>query len=283
FGLIVFSFITPFCGHLEYLWGRTGNIIIGFVCCSIFIFFLYLYLARIDQSNQVKNKFALFVTIPGILFLVSTIVILCGLLIPGYLLSSGIVKPYYGCGYSSPLSGLRTLLGVEATWRQGDYDRNGIKDYWTYDISGFNRMYRTDGETLVAAIDISFAEADGQSHDDNTFGTDYTMDWSGTFSPTAKAGYRFRAMLRDENGVPYNRNEVGPNKVKATNEDKFAFVAYPDSYPNTGVRTYIISEGGTIYSIDSGSDANKIVLQWPGPGNPTEIKGPGGNYWRVAD
>ena len=105
-------------------------------------------------------------TIPGILFLVSTIVILCGLLIPGYLLSSGIVKPYYGCGYSSPLSGLRTLLGVEATWRQGDYDRNGIKDYWTYDISGFNRMYRTDGETLVAAIDISFAEADGQSHDD---------------------------------------------------------------------------------------------------------------------
>ena len=182
---------------------------------------------------------------------------------------------------TSGASGLRTLLRAEAAWYVQDSDRNNKKDYWTYDISAFYRIYRADGKTLVQAIDIAFAKADGNLHFDDIFGEDYTQDWSGIISPCGKSGYRFQSMLRDGNGEPYNQNKV--NGVKATNEEKFAFVAYPDLYPDTGIRTYIVNQDGIIYSIDTGSDVNKIVIQWPGPGNPTEIKGPGGNYWRVPD
>jgi hypothetical protein len=114
-------------------------------------------------------------------------------------------------------------------------------------------MLRADGKTKCANIDIGFAKADAQPADSKIF-AGKIEDWSG-IKPQPKSGYFFRAMSG------YNQNEV--NGVNATNSYAFAFVAYPAEYGKTGKRTFIINESGTVYSKDTGSDANKIVLQWP--------------------
>jgi hypothetical protein len=172
------------------------------------------------------------------------------------------------------------LRGTQATWRQMDYDGNGIQDYWTYDISCFYRMKDKAGDS-VKTIDVQYAKSDTSPAKDDVFGVSYIQE-SLVSTPTASAGYYFRAMLYDENGVPYNQNEVSPNKVKATNSSKWAFVAYPASYAMSGRRTFIINEEGITYSTDCGSFEKGIILQWPGK-DPTKVKSPGGGYWARAE
>ncbi|MCK5578251.1 MAG: prepilin-type N-terminal cleavage/methylation domain-containing protein, partial [Planctomycetes bacterium] len=56
-------------------------------------------------------------TLIELMIVVAIIAIIAAIAIPN-LLSSRIAA-----NETSALSGLRTLLGTEATWRQGDYDR----------------------------------------------------------------------------------------------------------------------------------------------------------------
>ncbi|MBI4712846.1 MAG: DUF2950 family protein [Planctomycetes bacterium] len=192
---------------------------------------------------------------------------------------------------AAALTSLRVLEAQEAIWKQQDIDGNGINDYWTYDISCFNRMYRADGQTKVGFIDIAFARADTNPATDMAFlgnpaiepWIGDTIDASDAATLTSKSGYLFRAMLTDENGVPYNQNPVGAQGVKVCNSTKFAFVAYPEAYGTSGVNTFIVNESGTVYCTDCGSgDGAKIVLQWPGE-NPADVIGPGGRRWAPAE
>ena len=200
----------------------------------------------------------------------------------------GALKPYED-NENSAIASLKDLCSTEAVWRQQDVDGNGIKDYWTYDVSCFNRMYRADGTTKINFIDISFARADASRAEDDVFGFPAIEPWS--TGPTQllsapKSGYWFQVMELDESGGPYNQNEIGENKIPATNNTKFAFVAYPDVYGSTGINIFIMNEAGTIYQTDPGSDEDKIVLQWPAKspgGSPTEVQGPGGRNWQPAE
>jgi len=186
----------------------------------------------------------------------------------------------------SAITGLKILCSQEAIWRQQDADGNGIKDYWTYDISCFNRMTRADGTTKVNFIDTSYARADANRAVDGVFGVTPVIEkWDAgatALVKTAKLGYFYRAMLTDEDGKPYNVNAVGTNSIAATNNSKFAFVAYPETYGTTGINTFIVNQEGTVYVCDCGSDKAKVVLQWPGA-NPVSVVGPGGRNWKVAD
>jgi len=177
---------------------------------------------------------------------------------------------------------LRDLFTVESFWQKLDPDRNGKNDFWTYDVSCLHRMYREDGRTKVNFIPDYFAKADANWASDNIFGAGVITPYDNVISTTPVSGYLYRSMLTDEEGKPYNENEVGEKKIKATNPYKFAFVAYPASYANTGVRTFIINESGNIYCTDCGSDKKKVILQWPGK-DPTKVKGPGGQFWQLAE
>jgi len=199
--------------------------------------------------------------------------------------------PYPVCGgrisanESSAIGTLKLLSSAEAIWRQQDCDGNGINDYWTYDISCLHRAYRKDNETKLAFISIDVARADmapaSIAGGITPFGNPQIESWANVIT-CPKSGYRFQAMVTDEKGLPYNQNPIGPNKITATNSHKYAFVAYPDVYATSGINTFIINEEGTISANDTGSDANKIILRWPGK-DPTTIPGPGGRNWRVAD
>ncbi|MBI5779780.1 MAG: DUF2950 family protein [Planctomycetes bacterium] len=186
---------------------------------------------------------------------------------------------------NSAAATLKLITSAEAVWRQQDCDGNGINDYWTYDISCFHRAYRPNNTTKLAFISIDVARADmaPASKPGGIMPFEYPQiePWI-NIATTPKSGYCFQAMVTDEKGMPYNQNPVGPNKLLATNGSKYAFVAYPDAYAMSGINTFIINEEGTIYANDTGSDANKIILTWPGV-NPTSVTGPGGRLWRVAD
>ncbi|MEK7449951.1 MAG: DUF2950 family protein [Planctomycetota bacterium] len=177
------------------------------------------------------------------------------------------------------MSNLRVMVSCEAMWRQQDADMNGIKDYWTYDVSSFYRMYRSDKTTLVHAIDISLAKADAAPAEDNIFGQGILEPFS-MQTKMPKTGYLFRAMLTDENGALYNQEDS--HGVRATNTWKFAFVAYPAKFGKTGIMTFIVNEAGTVYAVDTGNDTNKVILQWPGS-DPTTVEIRPGVTWRVAE
>jgi len=204
-------------------------------------------------------------------------------------ISSGPEKPGAGrisANETVALGNLRTLTSQEAIWRTEDTDGNGIKDYWTYDLSCMNRMTRADGVTKVNMIDTSFGRADDARAVDDVFGAiPVVEDWDAgatALVKAAKSGYFYRAMLTNENGNPYNVNTVGTNAIAATNGNQFAFVAYPETYGTTGINTFIVNQKGTVYVCDCGSDKAKVVLQWPGA-NPVSVVGPGGRNWKVAD
>jgi len=174
---------------------------------------------------------------------------------------------------TSAIAALRALSVSEYLWVQQDSDRNGIPDFWTYDVS--NLFRKIQEAHPIEMIDISLARADAAPHLDGLFGQDFSCDFAGR-NPEPKSGYLFRAMLRDKNGQPYNQNEV--SGIAATSNSGFAFVAYPAQYGVTGKRTFIINDRGFVYAVDSGSDADKIVLQWPSS-DPTVVEVVPGQRW----
>jgi hypothetical protein len=178
----------------------------------------------------------------------------------------------------SAIAALRALSTCEYLWRSEDNDKNGIPDFWTYDISNLFRKIK-EGHP-IEMITISLARADATPHLDGLFGQDFSYDFAGNGKPEPKSGYFFRAMLTDENGQPYNQNGVGVNGISAANSDKFAFVAYPAQYSVTGKRTFIINEKNFVYAVDTGSDADKIILQWPGS-DPRDVEAVPGQKWTL--
>ena len=180
----------------------------------------------------------------------------------------------------SAITSLRLFTSAEAVWRQQDPDGNGIKDYWTYDVSCLHRMFRADGQTKTAFIAIDHARADVNTAETGDFGESPAIeDWV-QITLIPKNGYYFQAMELDENDEPYNQEKVGETGIKATNRTKFGFVAYPAEYGKTGRRTFIVNEQGTVYSVDVNPDIQGVALKWPGSND----AGPyaKGN-WKAAD
>jgi len=188
---------------------------------------------------------------------------------------------------TSAMGTLKQLTSSEEIWVQQDGDKDKLKNYWTYDVSCFHRMYRPDGTSKFALIPMDVARGDAHPADlsggSNPFGEDLKLEaWTEGITTSPKSGYWFRAMVTDENGVPYNQGAVGANKIPATNSTKYAFVAWTDAYGASGVRTFIVNETKTIWAVDCGGDADKIILQWPGK-NPAEVEVPSGRKWDMAE
>jgi len=243
---------------------------VGFVIISVLLF-LNAFILRVVKSMVIYVI---------ILLVLSGLTSVAGSIGPHLYLT--IAYPYY-YDYRGIEGALKTLSNIETSWREQDPDRNGIHDYWTYDVSCLNRMYRLDGTAKVGFIDITFAKADGRPASDGIFGADLPIQtWNGIITPISKYGYGYQAMLWDEDEKPYNQNPIGERKIKATNSTKFAFVAYPADYGTSGVRTFIVNESGTIYALDCGGEANKVVLRWPGK-DPAKVKRPDGRFWSIAE
>jgi len=165
---------------------------------------------------------------------------------------------------ASSIDSLRAISNAENDWKKK------FNCYWTYDVSC---LYRYDYSWRITG---ELARADVAPAADDVF--DRKLKAKASVRP--KNGYLFRAMLEDEHAQPYNQEKVFG--AKAANKSKYGFVAYPAKYGKTGKRTFIINEKETVYAVDTGSDANKIVLSWPGA-DPIKVDGPvAGARWEAV-
>ncbi|MBI4713015.1 MAG: DUF2950 family protein [Planctomycetes bacterium] len=205
-------------------------------------------------------------TLIELMIVVAIIAIIAAIAIPN------LITGKIAANEASALAGLKMLTAQEAVWRQQDADGNGIKDYWTYDVSCFNRMYRANGTTKVGFIDIAFARADASPVTDTGIprviaSTPTIEAWflvndsiqdadAGTL--TSKSGYWFRA-LRLTN-LTATQAQLRVNDIDNTNTINlgahttlFAFAAMPEAYGTSGVNIFCVDNGGTVYSTDPGT------------------------------
>jgi len=239
-------------------------------------------------------------TLIELMIVIAIIAIIAAIAIPNLL--SGRIS----ANENSAVAGLKLLTSSEAVWLQQDPDGNGVKDYWTYDVSCLHRMYRADGTTKVAFIPIDFAKADSMAAAasttraaDGVFGASPTIElWDlaapAGILPAVKSGYWFQALNTTLVTVPattYNTNPVGVAAIPAANNSIFGFIAAPEAYGTSGINSFIVNQEGTIYANDTGSTVtpgNVWVttaaggLNWPSV-NPTGTPGVAGRNWRVAD
>lgn len=263
----------------SFVLGIIGCVLCGFLIPAEILAIIFGIIALVKISNSAgmltgKGKAIAGIIMGGASFiLIPFAAIIAAIAIPN-LLSSRI-----SANETCAISGLKMLVSTEATWMQQNPAGTDVKTYWTYDVSSFNRWFRADGQTKVNFIDIAFAKADAAPADTNAFDKGKLAEEIMPITP--KSGYLYRAMLTDENGDSYNQDKI--NGINAANKYKFAFVAYPAIYGTNGVRTFIVNEEGTVYAVDTDSEANKIVLQWPGQ-NPASVDGPiAGRKWAQAE
>jgi hypothetical protein len=151
---------------------------------------------------------------------------------------------------------LKTIASAQADFRGNDRDDNKIQDFWTGDVAGLYGVKAQDGQTIklielsVAAADAAPLEAEGP--------------WQKIEPRAPKDGYHFQAMVLDgscEPSEPYRADTQGDRKMgRVHNTSRFGGCAFPAEYGLTGVRTFILNEGNTVFWKDSGGEP---VLEWP--------------------
>jgi hypothetical protein len=139
---------------------------------------------------------------------------------------------------------LEAILNAESEFRGDDRDRNRFSDFWTGDVSGLYR-YVIDGVQLKL-INRGIAEADAAPLKLLQLGA-LLLE-----KPKPQSGYLFRAMTRDAYGLAYQQETGTPSIGRVHNMAQFGFCAYPSDYGKTGIRTFIISEGVSIFWKDTG-------------------------------
>jgi prepilin-type N-terminal cleavage/methylation domain-containing protein len=233
-------------------------------------------------------------TLIELMIVIAIIAIIAAIAIPNLL--SGRMS----ANESSAGAALKLMTAAEATWLQQDPDGNGLKDYWTGDVSCLHRMYRADNTTKTAFIAIDLARADAAPLNPLgittlPFGAPTIEVWTNVVA-AVKSGYWFQVMANHDllvtipPGTTYAVNNVGTVPSAACHNSRFGFMAAPDAYGTSGVNSFIVNQEGTIYANDTGAtvDANKWLTaagetrNWPTV-NPAGQAGVGGRNWRVAD
>jgi len=182
-------------------------------------------------------------TLIELMIVVAIIAIIAAIAIPS-LLSSKLSANENAAAVS-----LKSLSATEATWSTSDTDRNGTKDFWVIDVSGFYRVLNAAGNP-VANIDINFAKSD------------YNPVAAGAGTPTVdvavvtvantplpKSGYFYAAFVNDAAGNAIATDKDGAGQLYE-NTATYAFQAFPEKYNSTGRMAFILSESNTIYKLE---------------------------------
>ena len=141
------------------------------------------------------------------------------------------------------LSWMRSIPTFENYILINDQDGNGVKDYWTGDVTGVwnNSRYWIPLDVVAADAAPLYPPASG---------------------PTPFHGYYYISMERDKSCKPpeeYHQDTADSGR-NTHNRSRFGFCAYPVTYNWRHRRTFIVNEGGVVFSVDSGG---KPVTAWP--------------------
>jgi prepilin-type N-terminal cleavage/methylation domain-containing protein len=185
-------------------------------------------------------------TLIELMIVIAIIAIIAAIAIPGLLSSQR------ASNERNASASLKTLASAEADFRGNDRDGNKVQDFWVGDVCQLFGMHPIGSAEAIKLIDVSVAGANsvtvaaaGGAATQSSLCpiTLYT-------TPSAKAGYWYRALINDENVQPYVQNTGGnPNPAGAANQyntSKFGFLAFPSSR-SAGRNLFNINEGNTIF------------------------------------
>ncbi|MBI2898871.1 MAG: DUF2950 family protein [Planctomycetes bacterium] len=169
----------------------------------------------------------------------------------------------------SAAGSLKTICTAEADLRSNDRDNNRVQDFWTGDIAGLycidNSAY-SDNPTPNKLIEVATALADYAPWNDGLHVNDrnYYSNPVTSFGKRApKTGYWFQMMKQyttwDNKREDY-RTHTGGAKEAAYHTSRFGVCAFPADYPKSGRKTFIVSEGNTMFWKDTDG---KPVEVWP--------------------
>ncbi len=208
-------------------------------------------------------------TLIELMIVVAIIAIIAAIAIPSLLRSR------IAANETAAMGALKQLASHEASFMQVESDGNGVKDYWVWDVAAFYGITDALGGRL-AAIDIAFADADVAAAIRYVPCVGSPTTWSPAIFglagvPTAKGGYYFHVLANDELGIVYASDTSDDGVANPWNNmSKFGFGAYPQSYNGTGLRVFIMNEGGTVYGVDGAvaaqpwaANAGGRTASWP--------------------
>ncbi|MBI5365814.1 MAG: DUF2950 family protein [Planctomycetes bacterium] len=150
---------------------------------------------------------------------------------------------------TSAMEALHRMRAAEEIIDMSDKDANQAHDYWTADVAGLLK-YCPD------RVDVALASADVLPLPGNRVAAGASVPYG---------GYLFYVLKTDDTGEAYARDQDGDGK-SLTNTAKFGFCAVPAKYEETGRRSFIINERGTVWSKDLGRGGGGAAATGPGPG-----------------
>jgi hypothetical protein len=141
---------------------------------------------------------------------------------------------------------LKQFGSVQVTFKVSDSDQNSVNDYWVADVSGLYRIQ--PGGNAIRMCEKAAAEADAEplpAGEKKFAKKEDTVDLGPALGdkPNPKSGYWFRVMKNYES----NGKSVPYDEGNGRCVDRFGVCAYPAEFNKTGRRTFILSEGGTLY------------------------------------
>lgn len=206
--------------------------------------------------------------------LLQLLVVVFVLSVLGSLLVANIVSGRRRAIETRAQAALKQLVSIEGTWRGTDSDRNGYQDYWTADVAGFYALEDALGAQL-RYVDPQIAAADVVP----------LLHYPRLPVYDSDLGYHVRAMIMDENWMPYVERGIPPvvatpaTGKQGTNTCKFAFCAYLPGVWGTTRSQFIVNEDGVVYSAEATGACP--VTTWPNANRPPTEPLPA--PWRPAD
>ena len=147
------------------------------------------------------------------------------------------------------MSSLTLVAHVEDSFKRGDHDTNGVKDFWTGDVSDLFRLYNSAGNVTVAEADIAPL----------TPLVPQPVPWNGYYFVALSKGPDSYHEMHDY------QTDTDNSGRKVHSKRRFGFCAYPAEYGLTGNFTFIINEENTVFRIDNGG---KPLKDYPTFGEP---------------
>lgn len=148
---------------------------------------------------------------------------------------------------------LRRLAVGEAEFRENDHDHNGVRDFWTGDVSSLHRLHYEGA--AIAVIDRDLAAADARPR---PAGEEFGR--IGVALPRQSwHGYWFEALEVNGSGASY-LTDTDANGTAVHHPTAFAICAYPEQPRGTGEFTLILNEQGELWKKDT---KGTPVKAWP--------------------
>jgi prepilin-type N-terminal cleavage/methylation domain-containing protein len=210
-------------------------------------------------------------TLVELMIVVAIIAVLAAIALPS------LIRSRIASNETAAIGALRNLVGVEATLRQCDADRNTLSDWWTADVSGFNRLESMSVPGLgIGLIDQPLATADDDKEGAGVPVPGFLVPGTGVNAASlvalpanaSKSGYLYRAM-------PAYESDPDGNGQTWTNTASFGFQARPEAYDGSGLHTFIVNDAGVICGRDFGNNHPANAAVWPGS-NPSAFG------WRIV-